>query len=126
MILYRKTKAMVRSTDGDTEFFDVVEGVLQGDTLAPYLFIICLDHVLRISADNHTELGFTISKRKSRRYPAKHITDIDYADDLALLSNSMKDAEKLLHYVEDAASVIGLHINAKKTKCLRLNIGDSG
>ena len=45
-ILYRNTKVKVRSPDGDTEYFDIVAGVLQGDTLAPYLFIICLDYVL--------------------------------------------------------------------------------
>ena len=43
MILYRNTKVKVRSPDGDTEYFDIVAGVLLGDTLAPYLFIICLD-----------------------------------------------------------------------------------
>ena len=37
MILYRDTKVKVRSPDGDTEYFDIVAGVLQGDTLAPYL-----------------------------------------------------------------------------------------
>ena len=43
MILYTNTPAMVRSPDGDTPFFDITTGVLQADTLAPYLFIICLD-----------------------------------------------------------------------------------
>ena len=41
MMPYRNTKAKVRSPDGDIDYFDVVAGVLQGDTLAPYLFIIC-------------------------------------------------------------------------------------
>ena len=35
-ILYRNTKVKVRSPDGDTEYFDIVAGVLQGDTVAPY------------------------------------------------------------------------------------------
>ena len=48
-ILYRSTKVKVISPDGDTEYFDIVAGVLQGDTLALYLFIICLDYVLRTS-----------------------------------------------------------------------------
>ena len=33
MMLYENTKSMVRSPDGDTEFFDIISGVLQGDTL---------------------------------------------------------------------------------------------
>ncbi len=44
MMLYRNTKVKVRSPDDDTDYFNIVAGVLQGDTLAPYLFIICLDY----------------------------------------------------------------------------------
>ena len=72
-ILYRNTKVKVRSRDGDKEYFDIVAGVLQGDTLAPYLFIICLDYVLRTSIDNIRENGFVLTKKRSRRYPAKTI-----------------------------------------------------
>ena len=38
MILYRNTKVKVRSPDGDTDYFNMVTGVLQGDTLALYLY----------------------------------------------------------------------------------------
>ena len=69
-ILYRNIKVKIRSPDGDTEYFDIVAGVLQGDTLAPYLFIICLDYVLRTSIDKIRENGFELTKKRSRRYPA--------------------------------------------------------
>ena len=39
-ILYKDTMAQVLTPDGDTEFFEILAGVLQGDTLAPFLFII--------------------------------------------------------------------------------------
>ena len=68
MILYRNTKVKVRSPDGDTEYFDIVAGVLQGDTLAPYLFIICLDYVLRTSIDKIRENGF----EKKQKVPRKN------------------------------------------------------
>ena len=45
MILYRNTKSMVRSPYGDTEFLNILAGVLQGDTLAPFLFVISLDYI---------------------------------------------------------------------------------
>ena len=87
-ILYRNTKVKVRSTDGDTEYFDIVAGVLQGDTLAPYLFIICLDYVLRTSIDKIRENGFELTKKRNKRCSAKTITDADYADDRAILANT--------------------------------------
>ena len=86
MILYRNTKVKVLSPDGDTEYFDIVAGVLQGDTLTIYLFIICLDYVLRISIDTIKENGFDLTKKRSWRYPTKTINDADYADDIAILA----------------------------------------
>ena len=66
-ILYRNTKVKVHSPDGDTEYFDIVAGVLQGDALAPYLFIICLDYVFRTSIDKIRENSFELAKKRSRR-----------------------------------------------------------
>ena len=43
-----------------TDFFDIVTGELPGDTLAPYLFIICLDYVLRTLVDVMKQNGFTL------------------------------------------------------------------
>ena len=84
----------------DADYFDIIAGVQQGDTLAPYLFIICLDNVLRTSTDKIKENGFKLTKERSRRYPAKTITDADYADDIALLVNTPAQAETLLHGLE--------------------------
>ena len=105
----------VRSPDGDTEYFDIVARVLQGGTLAPYLFIICLDYVLKTSIDKIRENGFVLTKKRSRRHPAKTITDTDYADDIAILENTPNKAETLLHSLEQAATSIDLHVNAHKT-----------
>ena len=90
-ILYRNTKVKVRSPDGDTDYFDIVAGVLQGDILAPYLFIVRLDYVLRASIDKIKR--FRANKEISRRYPAKTITDADYADDIAILTNTPAQTE---------------------------------
>ena len=120
-ILYRNTKVKVWSPDGDTEYFDIVAGVLQGDTLAPYLFIICLDYILRTSIDKIKENGFEMTKKRSRRYPATTITDADYADDIAILANTPDQAETLLHSLERAAASIGLYVNAHKTEYMCYN-----
>ena len=71
---------------------------------------------LRTSIDNIRENGFMLTKKRSRRYPAKTITDADYADDISLLANTPNQAETLLHSLERAATGIGLHVNAHKTE----------
>ena len=81
MMLYRNTKVKVCSPDVDTGYFDIVAGVLQGDTLAPYLFIICLNYVLRMFIGKIKVNGFKLTKERSRRYPAQTITDADYTND---------------------------------------------
>ena len=120
-ILYRNTKVKVRSPDGDTDYFDLVAGVLQEDTLAQCLFIICLDYVLRTTIYKIKENGFELTKRRSRRYSAKTINDTDYADDIAILVNSPAQAETLLHSLERATAGIGLHVNAHKTEYMCYN-----
>ena len=84
----------------DSDYLDIVAGGLQGDTLAPYLFIICLDYGLRKSIYLMKENRFTQTKERSRRYPAQTITDADYADDIALRANTPTQAQSLLYSLE--------------------------
>ena len=62
-----------------------------------------------------------LTKKRSKRYPAKTITDADYADDIALLANTPNQAERLRRSLERAAVGIGLHVNAHKTEFMYFN-----
>ena len=73
-------------------------------------------------ADKGEELGLTLEKRRSRRYPAKYQTDADFADDIALLSNDIQSAQELLTRVEISAKEVGLTINASKTETMSYNV----
>ena len=99
--------------------------MLQADTLAPYLFAVVIDYCMRKAVNGDDEkLGFTLELRKSKRIGPKNITDVDFADDIALLSEEIRSAPELLHRVESAAANIGLFINVGKTKVMTLNLGD--
>ena len=118
MMLYKNMKVKVRSLNGDTDYFNIIAGVLQGDTLVPYLFIIC---VLRMSIDLMKENDFMLAKERSRRYSTQTIMDVDYAVDIALLANTPIQSESLLHSLEWVAGGIGLHVNADKTEYMCFN-----
>ena len=72
MMLCRNSKVKVHSPYGDTDYFDIVAGVLQGDTQAPYLFIICLDYVLSTSIYKIKKKRFQANIRKKQKLPRKN------------------------------------------------------
>ena len=120
--MYENTRARVITPDGETDFFEIIAGVLQGDTLAPYLFAIVLDYVMRRALDDREEeLGFHLQWRRSKRVGPKGITDLDFADDIALLSEQIDQAQEMLLRVETEANAVGLHLNAPKTKAMIYN-----
>ena len=121
-VLYANTKSTILTPDGETEHFDILAGILQGDTLAPFLFITVIDYVMRVSVDTMKENGLLYQPRKSSRYPALHITDADFADDIALLADNLANAQALLSALESAANCTGLYLNETKTECLPINI----
>ena len=109
--------------DGETEQFDITAGVMQGDTLPPFLFIVVLIYALRGALNGFEEqLGFTISPRRSQRQAAVTLTDLDFADDIALLSEKIEQAQSILSRVQRECHKVGLALNAKKTKYITYNI----
>lgn len=120
-LLYTNTRAQVITPDGKTEFFEILAGVLKGDTLAPYLFIIVVDYFMRIALGKRPDIGFTLTPA-SRRVKAKEISDTEFADDIALVTNTVKEAEELMGEVEAISASVGLRMNEQKTKCLVENI----
>jgi hypothetical protein len=76
---YKNTRARVLTPDGLTEEFQIHSGVLQGDTLAPYIFVIMLNYALRQAINGREdELGFQMHQRQSRRKGPVVVTDLDF------------------------------------------------
>ena len=63
--------------------FTVSTGVLQGDTLVPFLFIIVLDHVLSQISPHFCFVTHV--------NPEIRLTDLDFSDDISLLDGSISD-----------------------------------
>ena len=54
--LYTKIEAQVLFPDVNTDFFEILVGVLQGDMMAPFLSIITLDYAIRIATKDETNV----------------------------------------------------------------------
>ena len=121
--MYSGTRSKVVTPDGDTEEFEITAGVLQGDTLAPFIFVIVLDCVLRKAiSGRESEFGFMLTPRRSSRNPEKVITDLVFADDIALTSGNVDRAQRLLSRVENEGNRVGLLLSEKKTKVMTCNV----
>ena len=77
--------------------------------------------MLKAIGDQQEKLGFTLEERKSRRIQTIVVSDLDFADDLALVSNEIKQAQEFLERVEKGAAEIGLYLNEKKIEVMLFN-----
>ena len=70
-ILHKNSVAQVITPDVEADFFEIIADELHGDTLAPYLFIVALDYVLR-EATKDTLTGFIVEKRQAFKTCSVH------------------------------------------------------
>jgi hypothetical protein len=105
--LMTDTQATVRVGNLSTDKFGIDRGVKQGSVLSPTLFIILMDWVLREALD-----GKVVGLRMKDR---DEITDLVYADDVLLLSESVKEAQLAINKIQETGRKVGLILNAKKT-----------
>ena len=96
--MYKDTYSKVTTPDGETETFQITKGVLQGDILAPFLFVITLYYAMRKAIDGReAEFGLKIIQRQGRRHPAIQLTDINYPDIICTTRNRTSSATINIH-----------------------------
>ena len=84
------------------------------------MFVIVLDYELRKAIEGHDEcLGLTIKPRQRCNVKAEKVTDLNFADCIALFSHQFQ--QELLRNVEEASAKVVLLPNAKKTKYVFCN-----
>jgi hypothetical protein len=107
--LYRNVSCKVIHNGTIGRPIEVGAGVKQGCILSPVLFTIVMDWIMKKSTKTPCGIQWTMSTR---------LEDLDFADDICLISqreSDMKDKLKNLIYY---AGQIGLKINVGKTKLI--------
>ena len=94
-----------------TDPFDITTGVRQGCLLSPFLFLLAVDWIMKQTTNN---------KRNGIQWTLmEQLDDLDYADDIALLSHNHQQMEEKLSCLEERAAETGLIISTKKPKYSR-------
>jgi len=99
--MYKDTSSKVMVNGEFSILFYITKGVLQGDTLAPLLFIIVLDYVLKV-----IELGNT---------PDKSLHDLDFTDDIVLLNFGSECRNEHITCLQEYVGYVVIIGNFKKT-----------
>ena len=111
--MYNNFECAVVEEGETTEWFQVQSGVKQGCTMLGFLFLLSIDWVMsRTTEGRRTGIRWKLTSV---------LEDLDFADNIALLSSRYVDIEDKTNGLVDEAARVGLKINAKKSKVMRIN-----
>ena len=111
MALYDDTKSTVQVDNTLTDWFKSTVGVRQGCLLSPYLFNIFLEQIMSEALEGF-ETAVSIN--------GKPITNLRFADDIALITNSMEKLSELTERLDKASAKMGMEINGEKCKIMQI------
>jgi len=112
--LHTATSARVRLAGRLSAPFLTTSGVRQGCVLAPALFCRAMDFIME-----------HVSHRVGIQVGQHTFTDIDYADDVALLVDKEESFRTTLAAMEEEASKFGIRVSWTKTKIQNLGSGST-
>ena len=111
--LYEDFQCAVVVEGETTDWFPVETGVKQGCCMSGFLFLLVIDWVMRKTTEG---------KRTGIRWDFNTLLeDLDFADDIALLSSAMNHLQQKTTRLEENAAKIGLKLNDKKCKVMKVN-----
>nr|KAG5690317.1 hypothetical protein BaRGS_022544 [Batillaria attramentaria] len=94
--------------------FEISSGVRQGCLLSLLLLLL-------VVLDWATRTAYSSSKKGIQWTLMTKLEDLEFADDLALLSHRLQDMQDKVTALETTAQRVGLKISQEKTKLLRTN-----
>ncbi|VDP54436.1 unnamed protein product [Schistosoma margrebowiei] len=100
-----------------TDAFQVRTGVRQGCLLSSFLFLLVVDWIMRTSTSE--------GKHGIQWTAQNQLDDLDFADDLALLSHTHEQMQAKTASVAAVSASVGLSIHNGKTKVLKFKAENS-
>ena len=107
--LYAGQEGTVRTGHGTTEWFQIRKGVHQGCIMAPCLFNLYLEYIMRNAGLDEAQAGIKIARRNTNT--------LQYADDSTLMTES-EELKSLLMKLKEESEEVGLKLNIQKTKIM--------
>ena len=111
--LYKDFQCAILVEGETTDWFPVITGVKQGCCMSGLLFLLVIDWVMRKTTEGErTGIRWNFTTM---------LEDLDFADDIALLSSAMNHLQQKTAKLEDNAAKVGLKMNSKKCQVMKVN-----
>ena len=112
-ILYQECECAVLDGDQTSEWFQVKTGVKQGCVMSGFLFLLAIDWIMHeTTSQANTGIRWKFTSQ---------LEDLDFADDIALVSTNHSQMQKKMDKLSKTAERVGLNISQSKTRVMKVN-----
>ena len=118
--LYKDIKSKISTHEGNTDYFDCMIGVRQGENLSPFLFSIFLNDLEHFLSSKNVN-GVTCDFAMQEIYIYLKLIILLYADDTVIFSDSEDGLQYALNTFNEYCDKWRLTVNAAKTKIIIFN-----
>ena len=106
--LYSKLKGKVHTQNWETEVFNFLKGVFQGDPFSGVIFLIVFNPIIEYIKQQKASQGYELKTKSC----AKYVNTTPFADDFNIISRNSTKHSKLVKDVENKLASMGLILKA--------------
>ena len=112
--MYSNLSGRVRTKNWTSDYFDFKNGIFQGDSLSPIIFLLCFNPIVQY-LESELSHGYLVQDTK--------IITTPFADDFSLITSNKRTHQRIITTIRSHTLSLGLKLKSSKCRSLSISRG---